>query len=101
MRLGDGRRVRDDAMADRVVAADQDELLKGLGCPAFFQEPKQTLHRDIHDLFRRFFDMGHVHHVSHALQAGARGFALREVAAHDFDPLLRGDQPVMTQARGL
>ena len=100
-RLGDGRRVRDDAVADRVIAADQDELLKGLGRPAFFQKPKQALHRDIHDLFRRFFDMGHVHHVGHALQAGARGFALRQIAADDFDPLLRGHEPVMTQRADL
>ena len=70
-----GRRgVRDDAMADRVIAADQDELLKRLGCPAFFQKPEQALYRDIHDLFRRFFDMSHVHHVRHALQAGCARF---------------------------
>ena len=67
-------------MADRVIAADQDELLKRLGGPAFFQEPEKALHRDIHDLFRRFFDMGHVYHVGHALQAGVHGAALREIA---------------------
>ena len=64
---------------------------------ALFQEPEEALDRDIHDLFRRFLDMGHVHHMGNSLHAHARGFSLRKIALHDFEPRLRRQRAVVAQ----
>ena len=79
------------------ITADQDELFEHRTRARLLQQPEHAFDSDIHDGFGGFLARSEVEDVRDAGEGlGHRG-AIRDGAADDFQPGLRGEFAVMTQ----
>jgi hypothetical protein len=73
-----------EEMADRTIAADQDELTEGVAGAGLFEEPKEAFDGDVDDVVGSFFAGGTVDDVGDAGHSAADHVAIGDVAGDDF-----------------
>ncbi len=84
-------------MADRGVAADEDQLLERRACPARLLEQEKTLDGDVHDRFRGLLRRREVQDVRHVGHRFFDRLAIGDRTAHDLEPRRRVEHAVVAE----
>ena len=95
--FGDRRRVGVEEVADRRVAADQDELARGRGFAEGLEQPEQAFDRDVHHIVGRLLAGGEVEDVGDIGHRRLGRGAIGKAAAHDVDPRRRFERSAMAE----
>src|SRR5208337_4796876 len=64
--------MRIEKMANRAIAAEQDDLLESRACAALFKEPEKPLHANVDNVVRGFLARSAVQHMSDAVHGLSR-----------------------------
>ena len=91
----DRRRMVVEKMADRSVAADQDELLERRPGAALFEQPKESLNSNVDNIVGRFFARGAMQYMRNAIQGSAHHCTIRNIALDNFQPRARIQKSVV------
>lgn len=84
-------------MSESRIAPDQQDPLKGIVRPAFFEKPEQSFDCDIHDVVGRFFACCAMDHMRDTLHCCVHNLAIRNGAFHDLKAIVRFRYAVVTQ----
>jgi hypothetical protein len=85
-------------VANRAVAADQNDLMERRTDAALFEQPEQTFDRDIHHIVGSFFAGCEVQDVRDSVHGLAHQASIRDAAANDFDASAWFQKAVMTKS---
>ena len=94
--LGNGQGMRVEKMSQGSIAADQDDLFESRAAAGLFQQPEQTLDRDIHHIVGSFLTGGAMQYVRNALDGCMHNGPIRDAALDNLQPGSGLQVPVVT-----
>ena len=84
-------------MTDSTIAADQDELAKGVAGAGLFEEPKEPFDGDVDNIVGSFFAGGTVDDVGNAGHGAADYVAIGDIAGDDLGAIVGIERAVVAE----